>query len=595
MGRIARGTKSIIDIIRWRAEKQSNKLAYQFNDYSCPSEVEENVLSYAELDRKSRHIAALLQDLNVYGKPVLIMYPPGLDYIVAYFGCLFAGAIAVPCYSPLNSSMMSTLNKVVKNSGSCHVLTIEEIKDKVWKKIDNQPYLSSLQWISTDKITVDMSSNYKNVDIKEDDLAFLQYTSGSTSAPKGVMVTHGNLLLNSEYIYNGFKINSESRTVSWLPPYHDMGLIGGIIQPLYGGFPVLIMSPISFIRRPVRWLQAITKFRATISGGPNFAYDLCVKKITQEDKSNLDLSNWSLAFNGAEPIRIKTLERFSEFFASCGFTYKSFCPCYGLAESTLMVTVADKEDEPSTMKLDNKSITQGIVKSCNTDDGIILVGCGKVKKDTQVVIVNSDTNDICGEDHIGEIWVKGASVAKGYWNNEEATEETFRSLLNNGEGPFLKTGDLGFMHDGELYISGRIKDLIIIRGNNYYPQDIEAIVENSDPGFRQGRIAAFSIEVKDEEQLIIVAENNLSEFKKEEGKNIEELFLSIARAISDKFQISVSSILIVKTSTIPLTTSGKIQRRATRQMYLNGLLKSLAEWNSGCNTRTMIKSKGVRD
>ena len=211
------------------------------------------------------------------------------------------------------------------------------------------------------------------------------------------------------------------------------------------------------------------------------------------------------------------------------------------------------------------------------------------------MIVNSDTNDICGEDHIGEIWVKGASVAKGYWNNEEATEETFRSLLNNGEGPFLKTGDLGFMHDGELYISGRIKDLIIIRGNNYYPQDIEAIVENSDPGFRQGRIAAFSIEVKDEEQLIIVAENNLSEFKKEEGKNIEELFLSIARAISDKFQISVSSILIVKTSTIPLTTSGKIQRCATRQMYLNGLLKSLAEWNSGCNTKTMIKSKGVRD
>jgi len=550
MGRIARGTKSIIDIIRWRAEKQSNKLAYQFSDYSCPSEVEEKVLSYAELDRKSRHIAALLQDLNVYGKPVLIMYPPGLDYIVAYFGCLFAGAIAVPCYSPLNSSMMSTLNKVVKNSGSCHILTIEEIKDKVWKEIDNQPYLSSLQWISTDKITVDMSSNYKNVDIKEDDLAFLQYTSGSTSAPKGVMVTHGNLLLNSEYIYKGFKISSESRLVSWLPPYHDMGLIGGIIQPLYGEFPVLIMAPISFIRRPVRWLQAITKFRATISGGPNFAYDLCVKKITQEDKSNLDLSNWSLAFNGAEPIRIKTLERFSEFFASCGFTYKSFCPCYGLAESTLMVTVADKEDEPSTMKLDNKSITQGIVKSCNTDDGIILVGCGKGKKDTQVVIVNSDTNDICGEDHIGEIWVKGASVAKGYWNNEEATEETFRSLLNNGEGPFLKTGDLGFMHDGELYISGRIKDLIIIRGNNYYPQDIEAIVENSDPGFRQGRIAAFSIEVKDEEQLIIVAENNLSEFKKEEGKNIEELFLSIARAISDKFQITKVLIIILSSAWI---------------------------------------------
>ena len=579
MDSIVKNAKSIIDIIKWRAENQDNALAYQFNDYINTGEAEESKYSYADLDRKSRHLAAMLQDIKASGKPILIMYPPGLDYIVAYFGCLYAGSIAIPCYPPVGSGMLSTLTFIVQNSGACFVLTLEEIKNKIWAELDKQHDLSPLLWISTDKITEDMSSYYKNVDIKEDTLAFLQYTSGSTSTPKGVIVTHGNILHNSEHIYKGFKINSESRLVTWLPPYHDMGLIGGIIQPIYGGFPVSLMAPISFIRRPVRWLQAITKFKATISGGPNFAYDLCVKKVIQEAKSGLDLSKWDLAFNGAEPIRIKTLESFADSFFSCGFNYKAFCPCYGLAESTLMVTVADVEDEPVTIKLDNRSLAQDIVKNSNSAESVFLVGCGKVKNNVQVVVANSETNCACEENRIGEIWVKGPSVANGYWNNEKETIETFQRFLNNGEGPFLKTGDLGFFHNGELYISGRIKDLIIIRGSNYYPQDIETLVEKVDSGFRQGRIVAFSVEINGEEKLVIVAENNLTEVKKK-GKSVRDIFIAIVRTIADKMHISVDSIVIVKTSTIPLTTSGKIRRRATRQMYLDGSMKSIAEWNS---------------
>ncbi len=403
--------------------------------------------------------------------------------------------------------------------------------------------------------------------IDTDTLAFLQYTSGSTGTPKGVMLTHGNLLHNAAATYQVMEHSTASRFVSWLPTYHDMGLIGGILQPVYGGFPCILMPPASFLQRPYRWLQTISQYKGTTSGAPNFAYELCPQKITPEQKQTLDLSSWSVAFNGAEPIRSDTLERFATAFADCGFRPEAFYPCYGMAEATLIVAGGQKSAPPMVKTVQKSALEVNQIIAAQ--DECHLVSCGQSIPTQQIIIANPDTLTRCQAGEVGEIWVSGASVGQGYWQRPTETLETFHACLSDtGEGGFLRTGDLGFLDDRQLFVTGRLKDLIIIRGRNLYPQDIELTAERSHSALRLGSNAAFTIESNSEERLVIVQE---LEFRAK--PNFDKVASAIRQAVTVEHEIQVYAVVLIKGGTIPKTSSGKIQRRATRTAFHNEQLE----------------------
>jgi acyl-CoA synthetase (AMP-forming)/AMP-acid ligase II len=395
------------------------------------------------------------------------------------------------------------------------------------------------------------------------------------------MLTHANLLHNLELIRQAFElVTAEDIGVIWLPPYHDMGLIGGLLEPIYNLMRVVLMSPIAFLQRPVRWVQAISKYKATVSGGPNFAYDLVARKITPEQLEQLDLSNWNMAFNGAEPIRLATLERFTEVFGLVGFKQEAFYPTYGLAEGTLIVT-GGRRAEPPVFREFPTQVLSG--RPEDADKSTVLIGCGVSLGDQKTLIVDPDTGRVLPDGQVGEVWLQGGSVAQGYWDNPEATEATFHARLENGDGPFLRTGDLALTVDGEFFIAGRIKDLIIIDGRNHYPQDIEFTVEQIHPAIRPGCTAAFSIDDEDGEQLVIVTEIR-KQYKPVSGSDEpnaldpEELRQLIRKAVSEKHELRVHDIVFLLAGEIPKTSSGKIQRYAARQGYLAGTLNT---WDQG--------------
>jgi acyl-CoA synthetase (AMP-forming)/AMP-acid ligase II len=384
-------------------------------------------------------------------------------------------------------------------------------------------------------------------------------------------------LHNSALIHQCFEHHSESRGIIWLPPYHDMGLIGGILQPLYGGFPVTLMSPTDFLQKPFRWLQAISRYRGTTSGGPNFAYDLLVRKATPERLENLDLSSWDVAFTGAEPIRAKTLDRFAETFAPCGFRREAFYPCYGMAETTLIVSGGQKTTPPVFLHVEATALDCNRVVPVLPNCGHrTLVGCGQVCSDQKVVIVDPESLTRCSDNQVGEVWVAGASVAQGYWNRVEESQQAFQAYLADREGPFLRTGDLGFLHEGELFITGRLKDIIIIHGQNYYPQDIELTVEQSHPALRPNCGAAFAVEVKGEERLVVVQEVERSYLR---SLNTNEVVGNIRQALAAEYQLQVYATALVKTGSIPKTSSGKIRRSACRTAFLAGTLEIVEDWS----------------
>ncbi len=458
---------NLVDMLRSQAESQPHQTALIFLD---DGENSEQILTYEQFERKSRAISVYLQSVKANQGRAVLLYPPGIDYITAFFGCLYAGVTAVPAYPPHNHRNTSRIETIVADSQAATVLTTSTKLfqlQSLLKKIDNS---QKLRWLATDNISQSLEDDWKPPNIKPDSLAFLQYTSGSTSSPKGVMLSHANLLHNAAATYSYMEHSSDSKVVSWLPTYHDMGLIGSILQPLYGGFPCILMSPVAFLQRPYRWLKAISHYRATTSGGPNFAYELCIQKITPEQKATLDLSSWTVAFNGAEPVRASTLERFADSFGSCGFRLDAFYPCYGLAEATLIVSgKMFKKAQPEIKKFNTKALEEHkIATSANSMRA--LVSCGKSISDQQIAIVDTNTLTRCVSNAIGEVWVSGPSVGKGYWNRAQETKEIFGAYLTDtGEGPFLRTGDLGFLlDDGELFITGRLKDLIIIRGRNLY-------------------------------------------------------------------------------------------------------------------------------
>jgi acyl carrier protein len=564
---------TLVDLLRWRASHQPRRRAYTFLG---DGEAEESSVSYGELDRRARAVAARLQTLGVAGgERALLFYPPGLEYVVAFLGCLYAGVVAVPAYPPRLNRPISRLQAIMADSKATAALTTAHIFSNLERRFAHAPEMKSLRWLATDD-GEDPAEEWRCPEIGSNTLAFLQYTSGSTAAPKGVMVTHGNLLHNLAMIYDGLGYTPDSHMVTWLPPYHDMGLIGGVLQPLYGGFPATLMSPVSFLQRPLGWLRTISRLGADTGGGPDFTYDLCSRKITPEERATLDLSSWTVAFNGAEPIRQETLERFAATFASCGFRWEAFYPTYGLAEATLIVSGGSQTAPPVVLSVEGAELERDrVVAASAGDEGArTLVGCGRALADQKVVVVNPESLTRQPPDRIGEIWVSGPSVAQGYWDRPEETKHAFRAYLaDTGEGPFLRTGDLGFLHHGELFVTGRLKDLIIIRGRNHYPQDIEHTVEQSHVALRPGGCAAFSVETDEGEQLAIVQELERRFLR---SADVGEVAASIRRAVAEHHELQVHAVVLIRTGSIPKTSSGKIQRRATRAAYLGGTLAAVA-------------------
>ncbi|HEX8183410.1 MAG TPA: AMP-binding protein, partial [Blastocatellia bacterium] len=567
---------SLVDLLRSRSLNQANQIAYTFLREGDAAEIN---LTYRELDQQARAIAATLQNVTGSGARALLLYPPGLEFIAAFFGCLYAGVVAVPAYPARNIRGVPRLRAIVKDGQATLAMTTASIASLATHLLAQAPDLEALVWLSSDTVNPGAAEDWKQHNATGSDLAFLQYTSGSTGTPKGVMLSHENLLQNADLVYHAVEHTPHDRYVSWLPTFHDMGFMAGVLEPLYAGIPAVLMSPVSFLQRPLQWLQAISKYKGTTSGGPNFAYDLCARKITEEQKQELDLRSWSVAFNGAEPIRSETLDRFVAAFAPCGFRRGTFYPCYGLAEATLIVSGGRKSDEPLIKKLGSTALAHGRAtepSGAGDDDAREMVGCGKSLGAQEVAIVGPETFTRRLPGEVGEIWVSGRSVAQGYWNRPEETARVFRArIAGTDDGPYLRTGDLGFVYDGELFVAGRLKDLIIIRGRNHYPQDIELTVERTHAALRPGCGAAFSIDVAGEERLVVVQEVELRH-----QPDLNEVIGRIRQRVAENHELQLYAVSIIKGGTIPKTSSGKIQRHASKAAFVNGTLECISEWRA---------------
>ncbi len=565
------GAASLVDLLLGRAEERPESVVFAF---SAEGEADGPTLTFGGLDQRAKSIGAWLQTRGLTGERVLLVFPPGLDFIAAFFGCLYAGAVAVPAATPRANRPMTRLKAVVDDAGPAALLTTNSLLPAARKWLGQVPALGETDWLGVDSLPDSLGQNWSNPKAGPETLAFLQYTSGSTALPKGVMVTHGNLLHNSALIRESFGSTPDSRGVFWLPLFHDMGLIGGVLQTIYCGGSSTLMSPVSFLQRPLRWLEAISRTGATISGGPNFAFDLCARKITDAQKAGLDLSSWSVAFNGAEPVRAETLDRFASAFASRGFRREAFLPCYGLAESTLMVTAKRSGKAPTVLSLHAADLERdrGIVAAATDVNVRRVVGSGPGFEGLRIAIVDPETAEPRAEGEVGEVWVSGLSVAAGYWDRPEASAETFAARLRDGSGPFLRTGDLGFLRSGELFVTGRSKDLLIVRGRNVYPQDVEWSASQAHLVTRPEGAAAFVVDADDEERLVVVQEVE----RLGQGVDPASVIDAIRAAIAGQHDLDVHAVVLIKAMSLPKTSSGKVQRHACRSAYLAGTLDEVA-------------------
>ena len=562
---------SLVDLSRWRARHQPDRFAYHFLEDGVAPEA---ALTYAALDHGARAIAGFLQSRTAFGDRVLLLYPPGLEFVRAFLGCLYAGVLAVPA-PPLDPLRMKQslprIQGIASDAQISCVLTTPEIVRQAEHGLLSIAGDAWPHWFITDDLGDDWGRQWTPPNLMPDHVAYLQYTSGSTSEPKGVMVTHRNLLHHCGYITRFAGYDAESATLSWMPHFHDYGLVKGILQPLFAGIPSHLMPALAFLKRPIRWLQAIGRYGITHSGGPNFAYGHCVRRTTPADRSTLDLSSWRVASCGAEPISKDTMDRFIEAFQVSGFRREAFHPAYGMAEFTLLVSVKGLHDAPRYRSLDSRALEKGFVSEVSDQKGArLVVSCGPPVGETDVVIVAPEVLKRCEPDVVGEIWLADPSVASGYWNAPEETNQTFRAhLADTGKGPYLRTGDLGFVKDGEIFVTGRLKDLIIVRGRNHYPQDIERTVAQSHPSLRQNSGAAFSIEKNGEERLVVVQEIE----RRELLAAVEDVAGAIREAVAEHHDIHVYTVALVPAGSIPRTSSGKIRRRACRDAFLSAQLR----------------------
>jgi len=566
---------TLIELLESRARTFGDKLAFRYVPDGEGKTVE---VSYRELRRRACEIAAHLQATCGRDERVLLIYPPGIDYVCAFFGCVYSGNLPVPVVPPRPNRRSSAIAAICGSAAPAAVLTDASLERRLSDTSHGMECLGRLPRTVTDHLDGVTENDWKAPDRSASDIAFLQYTSGSTGNPKGVMVSHGNLIHNLRAIQRAFASTPDDHGVCWLPLYHDMGLIGTILAAAYSGASNTLLSPATAIRNPLRWLQMIGEERATVSGGPDFAFHWCCKRISEEDKQTLDLSSWRLAFSGAEPVRAETLRRFSEAFAPCGFRGESFLACYGLAESTLLVASGDVAARPTERRCVSSELAarRYVEATVEENDSRTLVGCGKPAENQKIVIVDPKTRRPCPAGVVGEIWVAGPSVAQGYFRAAEATESTFRATLaETGEGPFLRTGDLGLFLDGELYVTGRLKEMIILCGRNYYPQDIEWSVQQSHEELRAHAGAAFAAELDGAEVLVVA--NELEGRRRD--IDFDDIITAIRHAVIDQHEIEPHAVALLRPGAIPRTSSGKIRRSACRDAFLSESLKTAATWS----------------
>ncbi len=547
------------ELLTSRAQEDPGLLGFR---WLVDGEKEGPALTYAALNDKATAIAAALQALKLDQKVVLLSYPPGLEFIEAFFGCLYAGMIAVPVPALTSMRERPRMEGILADAKCGLILG----------PTDSLPMLAELVRTAGSnalcRTTNDLNASdhkYRAPRLRSEQIAYLQYTSGSTSAPKGVMIRHGNVLANLEHIAGQGAFDSNSVSVSWLPHFHDMGLIYGILQPIFNRFPAVLFSPAAYLHRPIRWLSAITRYRGTHCGAPNFAYDFCVQRIHADLRSDLDLSSWKVAFNGAEPVRAETLERFADYFADCGFQRKAFYPVYGLAEASLKVSSREPGSGAEVIVLDREKLKQQEIEMAVNSgaNACTVVSCGNIKAPNEVVIVDPATREHCPDGQAGEIWTAGPSVAAGYWRKPAETKRVFKATLARGRKHFLRTGDLGFIHHGELFIVGRLKDCIIIHGQNHYAEDIENTVRRCGTGLRSNGMAAFAVEHAGREELVVVVE-----VAKRTECDLEQLAARVREAITETHEIKVHTVVLIRSGALPRTSSGKVQRSKCKSQFL---------------------------
>jgi acyl transferase domain-containing protein/acyl-CoA synthetase (AMP-forming)/AMP-acid ligase II/acyl carrier protein/short-subunit dehydrogenase len=569
------GVATLVDLIRLRAGDEGDAVAFRYLADGGKSVQ----LTYAELYRRARALAVALADRGVRGEPVLLLAGPGLDFVSAFAGCIFAGALAVPAPALEASRAKRTLPRlasITQDARPALVLCTSELEAALDRVGAGAAGLATVPRLVVDRLGEIDPTRWREPRADAGTVAYLQYTSGSTSEPKGVMVTHGSLLSNVAYpnrIHETY--TPETVTVSWMPHFHDYGLVEGIVQPLYNGTPSVLLSPMSFLRRPLLWLQAITRYRGTHSGGPTFAYEHCLRRIRPDQTAGLDLGSWIVAHVGAEPVREDVLDRFADAFGAVGFEGRAFCPSYGLAEATLLVSGKTWNWPRRSLRVRRDELRRNRVVVDQGDRGRCpVVSCGRVVEPMAVAIVDPESGRRCGPSQVGEIWVRGPSVAAGYWGQPEESARTFGARLrDSGDGPFLRTGDLGFLRDGELYLTGRLKELIIVAGVNHHPPDIELTVMGVDPELRTGGCAAFSVDSDGGERLVVAVEVERS------AGELERLAGQIRAAIAEEHEIDPAAVVLVKAGSLPRTSSGKLRRHAVRDDYLEGALEELHRWS----------------
>ncbi|MEB3019768.1 fatty acyl-AMP ligase [[Mycobacterium] crassicus] len=564
-------TPTLVELLRRQAERYGDKVVFSFS-YNGDEE-DRSELTYRELDTRARAIGSTLQQQGAAGQRVLVLVRPGLDFIAGYFGCLYAGAVAVP----VHQKMAPRLAVVIPDAQAGFALSTADTQANIKAGVDALVEGRALRWcVIEDAVTADPDS-WVAPAVDPGSTAMIQYTSGSTTSPKGVVLSHGNLMHNLEVTRRAWNGDDSGVGVYWLPPHHDMGLIGVILEIMYAGASAVLMSPAAFIKRPMRWLEAVSRHRAYITTAPSFAYDKCVERSTPAERAALDLSGLSIAMIGAEPVRASTLAAFADAFAPAGFRLEAFTPVYGLAEATLLVSGQADSAAPGVRHLDRDALGEHRAVDVAPDDpsAAAVVGCGPPQDGQRVVIVDPVTRQSCGTDEIGEIWVAGPSVAQGYWGRPEETAQTFAGYVaDTGEGPFLRTGDLGFLCAGELFVTGRVQDLVSIDGHNYYPNDVEATVQDSHPMLLSGRGAVMATTPVQGaiEQLVVVQEVDPA------ATELDGVIDTVRAAITRYHGIEASAVVLVAPLSIPTTSSGKIQRSQCRRQFIDGDLAVLAEW-----------------
>ena len=562
---------SLTDLLRHRATVQPDDRAYVFLSERGR---EETVLTFADLARRADLVAAQLGERLNKGDRALLVFPAGLDFIVAFFGCLAAGVIAIPLMVPRRTSLQDASAAIVADSRPGLALTTSDLA-AVRPDVIQRFRDAGLDWLLLDGNEAGSETlrtpgpAHARVDI-----AFLQYTSGSTSSPKGVTVTHGNLLENLEMIRLALGTTRDSTSVNWVPLYHDMGLILNALHSLYVGAQCVLMAPVSFIQRPLAWLQAIHTYQAEMTSSPNFAFDMCASRFRAEQMKGVDLSCWKLAINAAEPVRADTIARFTSTFAPFGFDARAMYPLYGLAEATLMVSGGRKGTGPVTRSVSRDALQRDqVAVPSNDEDCRVVVGCGRRLVGERIAVVHPESCRRLEPGNIGEVWVAGPHIAGGYWQNQDATTAVFGArVVGEADESWLRTGDLGFLDaSGELFITGRIKDVIIIRGMNHYPQDIENSMQNSHPALRRHCGAAFTIvDENNNERLVLVQE---VERTARHQISTEDIAGCIREAVFNDHEVAVDKVVLIHPGAIPKTTSGKIQRSLTRKLWQQGLLE----------------------